>query len=30
MAIYKTDNGDFFGGIETSLEAEKFLKKTTV
>ena len=27
MAIIQTDNGDFFGGIETSLEAEKFLKK---
>lgn len=26
MAIIQTDNGDFFGGIETSLEAEKFLK----
>lgn len=27
MAIIQTDKGDFFGGIETSLEAEKFLKK---
>lgn len=26
MAIIQTDYGDFFGGIETSLEAEKFLK----
>lgn len=27
MAIIQTDKGDFFGGIETSLEADKFLKK---
>ena len=27
MAIIQTNNGDFFGGIETSLEAEKFLNK---
>lgn len=27
MAIIQTDKGDFFGGIETSLEAEKILKK---
>ena len=27
MAIIQTDQGDHFGGIETSLEAEKMLKK---
>lgn len=27
MAIIQTDNGDFFGGIETSLEADRFLMK---
>jgi len=27
MAIIQTNNGDFFGGIETSLEANKFLKQ---
>lgn len=28
MAIIQTDGGDFFGGIETSLEAERFLKNS--
>ena len=27
MAIIQTEKGDNFGGIETSLEAEKYLKK---
>jgi signal transduction histidine kinase len=27
MAIIQTDNGDFLGGIETSLEAQKYIKQ---
>ena len=27
MAIIQTDKGDYFGGIETALEAENYLKK---
>lgn len=29
MAVIQTDKGDYYGGIETSLEAKKFLKQET-